>query len=127
MRRILCFLHPHQKNKSALQPKMEQTYQILDPLPFHCIPDGADNKVLTEGRMIPFQKSYLGLKTLFRAHGSALPRTLLPALLSRVVAVVVVVSGLSVHLCKHIPETRVYVIFTSVTGFALVFRTQAPS
>ena len=86
-----------------------------------------DNKVLTEGRMIPFQKSYLGLKTLFRAHGSALPRTLLPALLSGVVAVVLVVSGLSVHLCKHIPDPRVYVIFTSVTGFALVFRTQAHS
>ena len=77
--------------------------------------------------MIPFQKSYLGLKTLFRAHGSALPRTLLPALLSGVVALVLVVSGLSVHLCKHIPDPRVYVIFTSVTGFALVFRTQAHS
>ena len=86
-----------------------------------------DNTVLTKVRMIPFQKSYLGLKTIFRAHGSALPRTLLPALLSGVVAVVVVVSGLSVRLSKHVPDTKLYVIFTSVTGFALVFRTQAHS
>jgi hypothetical protein len=32
--------------------------------------------------MIPFTKGYLGLSTLGQIHGSALPRTLIPGLLS---------------------------------------------
>ena len=38
--------------------------------------------------MISFQKGYLGLTTLLQAHGSAVPRTLFPALLSFVVTLV---------------------------------------
>ena len=80
--------------------------------------------------MIPFQKSYLGLQILFRVHGSAMPRILLPATLSAVVAVALVASGLSAYLVQKMPAlvsqrlTVGYTIFTTVSGFVLIFRTQ---
>ena len=104
------------KNQSYKPPRVTTT----KPKPSH---SGASS-------MIPFQKSYLGLKILFRVHGSAMPRILLPATLSAVVAVALVASGLSAYLVQKMPAlvsqrlTVGYTIFTTVSGFVLIFRTQ---
>ena len=59
-----------------------------------------------------------------------MPRILLPATLSAVVAVALVASGLSAYLVQKMPAlvsqrlTVGYTIFTTVSGFVLIFRTQ---
>lgn len=49
---------------------------------FTTLAHGAPRCTADRGQMIPFTKGYLGLSTLGQIHGSALPRTVIPGLLS---------------------------------------------
>lgn len=82
--------------------------------------------------MISFRKGYLGFSTLLQAHGSSVPRTLLPALLSSCLTLsfFYLKSDLGEdktwrhYLVLMMPEWQIYQTFASTTMFLLVFRTQ---
>ena len=86
--------------------------------------------------MISFQKGYLGLSTLLQAHGSAVPRTLIPALVSFILTLAMFylpshdprLEGANKtwrhYFVLMMPDWKAIQIYASVTMFLLVFRTQ---
>jgi predicted membrane chloride channel (bestrophin family) len=81
--------------------------------------------------MIPLEKGYLGLATIFQVHGSSLPRALIPALYSFAVTMLMfyVPTSHGDMQWRHyfmllMPDWKAFQIFGSITMFLLVFRTQ---
>ena len=80
--------------------------------------------------MIPYEKGYLGLATLWQFHGSSLPRALVPALYSFAMTMLMFYAPTSQGgMWRHyfvllMPDWKAFQIFGSITMFLLVFRTQ---
>jgi predicted membrane chloride channel (bestrophin family) len=73
--------------------------------------------------MIFYRKSYLGLNVLWQCTGSALPRAILPGLISALVAAAMELAISDDLLEKLIVHPYPFQVYCYITAFALVFRT----